>query len=96
MKIADIKLGLSGITVEAKVVEIGDSRDVNTKYGVRTVADAILEDDTGQIKFSLWEDQINAVSVGDNVVVNGAYVTQFRNVLQLSIPKAGKLEVVKQ
>ena len=95
MKIAEIRLGMSGISVEAKIVEIGESRDVNTKYGVKTVADAILEDDTGQIKFSLWETQIDSVSVGDNVVVHGAYVTQFRNVLQLSIPKAGKLEVVK-
>jgi len=96
MKIADIKLGLSGIIVEAKVVEIGESRDVNTKYGVKTVADAILEDDTGQIKLSLWEDQINSVSVGDNVAVRGAYVTQFRDTLQLNIPRSGKLEVVKQ
>ncbi len=95
MKIADIRLGLSGITIEAKVVEISEPRDVNTKYGVKSVADAILEDETGQIKFSLWEDQINSIAVGDSVVVHGAYVTQFRNVLQLSIPKSGKLEVVK-
>lgn len=95
MKIADIKLGMSGLNIEAKVVEISESRDVNTKYGVKSVADAILEDETGQIKFSLWEDQINSVAVGDSVVVHGAYVTQFRNVLQLSIPKSGKLEVVK-
>ncbi|MBI2546849.1 MAG: DNA-binding protein [Candidatus Aenigmarchaeota archaeon] len=95
MKIADIKLGLSGITVEAKVVEKGEPRDVNTKYGVKSVADSVLEDETGQIKLSLWEEQINSVSVGDNVIVKGAYVTQFRNVLQLSMPKGGKLEVVK-
>ncbi|MBI2545349.1 MAG: DNA-binding protein [Candidatus Aenigmarchaeota archaeon] len=92
MKIADIKLGLSAITVEAKVVEIGEPRDVNTKYGVKSVADAILEDETGQIKLSLWEGQIESVAIGDTVVVHGAYVTQFRNTLQLSIPKSGKLE----
>lgn len=92
MKIADIRLGMSAITVEAKVVDIGEPRDVNTKYGVKSVADAMLEDDTGQIKLSLWETQIEAISVGDKVAVHGAYVTQFRNVLQLSIPKMGKLE----
>ncbi len=96
MKIADIKIGLSGITVEAKVVEVSDSRDVNTKYGVRAVADAILEDETGQIKFSLWEDQIKSVAVGDKVTIHGAYVTQFRNVLQLAIPKSGKIEVAEE
>ena len=95
MKISDIKLGMSGISVEAKIVEVGESRDVNTKYGVKTVADAVLEDGTGQIKLSLWENQIDSVSVGDNVTVRGAYVTQFRDVIQLNIPKSGKLEVVK-
>ena len=92
MKIADIRLGMSAITIEAKVVDIGEPRDVNTKYGVKSVADAMLEDDTGQIKLSLWENQIESVSVGDKIAVHGAYVTQFRNVLQLSIPKMGKLE----
>ncbi len=95
MKISDIKVGLSGINVEAKVIEIGEPRDVNTKYGPRSVADAILEDETGQIKFSLWEDQIKSVSVGDKVSIQGAYVNQFRNTMQLAIPKSGKLEVVK-
>lgn len=96
MKIADIKVGLSGISVEGKIVEIGDTRDVNTKYGVRSVADAVLEDDTGQIRLSLWEDQINSVSIGDKIVISGAYVTQFRDMLQLNIPRNGKLEVIKQ
>ena len=65
------------------------------KYGVKSVEDAILEDETAQIKFSLWEGQIKSISVGDKVAVQGAYVTQFRNVLQLSIPKSGKLEIIK-
>jgi replication factor A1 len=95
MNISDIRPGMNGVSLEARVVEIGESRRVNTRYGARTVADATLEDDTGRIRLSLWEDQINSVSVGDKIVVHGAYVTQFRNVLQLSIPKAGKLEVVK-
>ncbi|MBI2542624.1 MAG: DNA-binding protein [Candidatus Aenigmarchaeota archaeon] len=95
MKISDIRLGVSGIIIEAKIVEVGEPRTVNTKYGPRNVADAILEDGTGQIKLSLWEDQIDSVSVGDKVAVRGAYVTQFRDTLQLNIPKTGKLEVVK-
>lgn len=95
MKIADIKLGMSGINVEGKIIEIGESRDVNTKYGIKSVADAIIEDDTGQIKLSLWEDQIDSVSVGDILDIKGAYVTQFRNTLQLNLPKSGKMEIVK-
>jgi ssDNA-binding replication factor A large subunit len=45
---------------------------------------------------SLWENQINSVAVGDMVTVSGAYVTEFREKLQLSIPKTGKIEANKE
>jgi len=95
MKISDISAGMSNVSVEAKVVDISESRDVQTRYGPRTVADATLEDETGQITISLWEKQINSVTVGDRVRVVGAYVTKFRDKLQLNIPKSGRLEVLK-
>lgn len=96
VKISDIKRGMSGISLTAKIIDISDPRDVQTKYGKRSVADATLEDETGQITLSLWENQINSVSVGDLVSVSGAYVTEFRDKLQLSIPKTGKLEVTEE
>jgi ssDNA-binding replication factor A large subunit len=95
MKISDITAGMSNVSVEAKVVDVSESRDVQTRYGPRTVADATLEDETGQISVSLWEKQINSVTVGDRVRVVGAYVTKFRDKLQLNIPKSGRLEVLK-
>ena len=42
---------------------------------------------------SLWENQIDRVSVGNEVSISGAYVTEFRNELQLNIPRSGKLEI---
>ena len=95
MKIADVKVGMSNIVLTVKVIEISEVRDVQTKYGPRSVADAIIEDDTGQISLSLWEGQIKSVSVGNTINIAGAYSTQFREKLQLSIPKNGKLEVVE-
>jgi replication factor A1 len=95
MKIKEIKSGMSNVSVEGKIVEISETRDVQTKYGRRSVADATLEDDTGSISLSLWEDQIDSVSVGDKVSISGAFVTQFRDKLQLSIPRSGKIEVLK-
>jgi replication factor A1 len=95
MKIGDIVAGMSNVSVEAKVISISESRDVQTRYGPRTVADAIIEDETGQIILSLWEKQISSVAVGDKIRVIGAYVTKFRDKLQLNIPKSGRLEVLK-
>lgn len=93
MKISEVKQGMSNVTVEGKVIDISEPRQVNTRYGPKRVADAVVEDDSGQIKLSLWEDQINSIAIGDSIVVSGAYVTVFRDQTQLNIPKSGKLEV---
>ncbi|MCC5994404.1 MAG: OB-fold nucleic acid binding domain-containing protein [Candidatus Aenigmarchaeota archaeon] len=95
MKIKDIKVGMSNINVEAGVVDKSDSRSVQTKYGRREVADVLLEDDTGRIKASLWEDQIEKANVGDKVKISEAYVTEFRGELQLNIPTKGSIETIK-
>lgn len=96
MKINEISRGLSGVTVQAKVVDKGEKREVNTKYGKRSVADVTLEDETGQISLSLWEEKIDEVKIGDTVKLEGGYVTEFRDKTQLNLPKNGKLEVVEE
>ena len=96
MKISEIQRGMSNISAEGKILDISEVREVNTRYGKRNVADAMVEDDSGQIKISLWEDQITSVRVGDKISISGAYVTEFRDVLQLNIPRSGKLELQKE
>ena len=87
---------MSGITVEGKIVDKSETRRVSTRYGPRSVADATLQDETGSVKLSLWEEKIDSVSIGDKVKINGAYVTEFRNELQLNIPRSGKLEITEE
>ena len=96
MKISEISRGLSGISVQAKVVDKGEKREVNTKYGKRSVADITLEDESGQINLSLWEEKIDEVKIGDTIKLEGGYVTEFREKTQLNLPKSGKLEVVEE
>ena len=94
MKINEIKHGMSGVSTEGKITEKSEPRRVNTRYGRRSVADAKLEDETGAIKLSLWEEKIDMVNIGDKVAITGAYVTEFRNELQLNIPRSGELEII--
>ena len=96
MKISDLKSGMSKVAIKAKIVDISETRSVRTRYGVRSVANATLEDETGQIGLSLWEDQIGSVSIGDIVSIEGGYITEFRDELQLNIPRAGKIKVVRE
>jgi hypothetical protein len=94
LKINEIESGMNGVSMEGKIIEKSDPRNVNTRYGQRSVAEVILEDETGTIHLSLWEQQIDLVNVGDRVRITGAYVTEYRDVLQLNIPRSGTIEVV--
>lgn len=95
MKIEEIKRGMSNISLEAKVVDISEPRDVMTRFGRRSVADATLEDESGQITISLWQDQIQRINVGDKVSIGGAFATEFREKLQLNVPRSGKIQVIE-
>ena len=96
MKISDIKHGDSEINIEAEVTEKSYAREVRSKYGYRTlmVADATLKDETGIITLTLWNEQVMQVNVGDRVKIENGYAKSFRNVLQLSTGKNGKLTVI--
>ncbi len=96
MKISDIKEGDSEINIEAEVTEKSYAREVRSKYGYRPlmVADATLQDETGKITLTLWNEQVKQVMVGDKVKIENGYAKSFRNVLQLSTGKYGKLTVI--
>jgi replication factor A1 len=94
MKINELKAGASNVSVEAKVTEKSEPREVITKYGKRlSVADIVLKDSTGTIKMSLWGNDINTVNVGDTIEVSNGYVNEFRGTPQLSTGKFGKIAV---
>jgi len=95
VKISDIKEGDNEINIEAEVMEKSYAREVRSKYGrVLMVADATLKDETGKITMTLWNEQVKQVMVGDKVKIENGYAKSFRNILQLSTGKYGKLTVI--
>ena len=96
MNICDITEGDNEINIEAEVTEKSYAREVRNKYGYRPlmVADATLKDETGKITLTLWNEQISQIKVGDKVKIENGYAKSFRNVLQLSTGKYGKIIVI--
>lgn len=83
-------------TVEGTVESISEPRTVNLKAGGQAqVADAILKDDTGQIKLTLWDAQIKMVKAGSKVTVENGYINSFKGENSLNVGKYGKLNVVE-
>lgn len=81
------------VSVEAKVVEKGDVREVRSRFKDETyrIVDAVVADETGSVKLTLWNEQIEQVNVGDNIKIENGYVTSFKGEIQLNVGKFGKL-----
>lgn len=62
LKINQIKAGIDRITLTGCVISVSEKKEVETRFGKAYVANADLEDDTGQIVLNLWKDQIDMVA----------------------------------
>jgi len=72
----------------------GEVRTVNMKRGgTIDVCDAVLSDDSGEIKFTLWGDDIAKVNEGDMVVIKNGYTNSFQGEISLGKGKYGEMLV---
>jgi len=95
--ISELVLGQKKVSLNAKVVEKGDPHEVHSKFRDEpyVVCDLVLADESGTIKLTLWEEEINKVNLNDNVQIENGYVTAWKKELQLNVGKFGKLTVTK-
>jgi replication factor A1 len=94
MKVSELKAGMRRVEVAAKVQELSEPRDVTTRTGEQSrVATAIVSDESGTVKLTLWNEQIDQVKVNSNVKIENGYVTSFRGETQLNVGRYGKLTV---
>jgi len=85
----------NGINIEGTVERKGETRTVNKKVGgTIDVCDAYLVDDVGEIKLTLWGDDIPKISDGSKVKITNGYTNTFKGEVSLTKGKYGQLEVV--
>lgn len=93
MSISELKAGMRNVSITGKIDSVGEPRTVNLRAGgTNTVADAIISDESGSIKLSLWGEEINNVQPGDRVSVENGYINTFRGENSLNVGKFGKLK----
>ncbi|HLD89222.1 MAG TPA: OB-fold nucleic acid binding domain-containing protein [Candidatus Nanoarchaeia archaeon] len=94
MEITDIKSNTGNIDVQGEIVEIGEIREFNKFGRSGKVANAKLKTSSGEITLTLWNDQVDQVKVGDKVHLINGWASEFKEEIQISTGKFGKLEVV--
>ncbi len=95
-KIGDLKVGMKKVSLKAEVLEIPESKIVYTRYGTAAcVSNTLIRDETGSMKMSLWNHQINMVHKGDRVEVKNGEVAWFSGERQLRLGRGGRLSVIE-
>ena len=94
MEIKDLKPKMGNVEIVATVKDISEEREFEKFGKTGRVTNAILFDETGTIKMSLWNEQIDQIKVSDTVHIKNGYVSEWQGEMQLSTGKFGSLEVV--
>ena len=94
MQIKDLKPKLGNVDIVIDVVDVGDAREFNKFGKPGKVATAIAKDETGDIKLTLWNEDIDKVKAGDKIHLTNGYVNEWQGEMQLTTGRMGKMEVV--
>jgi replication factor A1 len=96
MEIKDIEANKGNVDIVAEVVSKDEPREFE-KFGKKgSVCNAKLKDDSGEVKLTLWNDDIGGVEIGDKIHVQNGWCSEYQGEKQLSAGKFGKIEVVEK
>ncbi|MBR9692143.1 hypothetical protein GOV06_05155 [Candidatus Woesearchaeota archaeon] len=94
VQIQDLEVRQGDVDIVIEIVEVGEIKEFQKFDKSGRVATAKAKDETGEIKLSLWNEQIDQIKAGDKVHITNGYVNEFQGEKQLTTGKFGKLEVV--
>jgi replication factor A1 len=91
-KVRDLTPNSKQVNVLAKVVNIGEPKEVMGKFGdPRKVCEAVVGDDTATIILSLWNEQIGTIQKDETILVDNGYVSLVRGHMRLNVGRYGNL-----
>jgi len=98
MSVSDLGPRSRKVNVKVKVVELNEAREVTSRKdgSVNRVTEALVGDDTGVIFLTLWNDDIDRVSVDSALKISNGYCNVFKNSLRLNIGRYGSIEETEE
>ena len=94
MQVKDLKPKQGNVDINLDVVDVGDTREFSKFGKPGKVANAVAKDETGDIKLTLWNDDIEKIKAGDKVHLINGYVNEWQGEMQLTTGRLGKIEVI--
>ncbi|WP_414837481.1 OB-fold nucleic acid binding domain-containing protein [Candidatus Nanosalina sp. VS9-1] len=96
MTVEELDPEADDVEITGEIAELPTPRAVSTRYGQKRIVTVVFEDDTGQVDLTLWEEEIDAIEEGAKVHIEGAYVREWADDIQLNISRDGSIEKVEE
>jgi replication factor A1 len=95
MEIDDLKERQRNVNLEGvKVTELSPVKEFSRMGEPGRVCNATIEDDSGSVALTLWNDEIDEVEEGDILNIKNGYVKMWRGNMQVNTGRKGSFEVV--
>lgn len=96
-RIADVSDNDQRYFIEGKIESISESKEVFSKKDNKhhQIAEVVLEDSSASIKLVLWDDMIRQVRTGERIRIETAYVSTFRDEMQLNVSQFGRIAILQ-
>jgi len=95
-KVMELKPEMRNINMTVRVISSDEPKTINTRSGQRTISEAIVGDETGRVKLTLWGKAAGTVKEGQVIEIKGAWTTTYRGDVQLNIGGANNVKVVAE
>jgi replication factor A1 len=96
-KIGDLNLSMGSVNVAALATQVGDEREFVRRDGTEgKVVSILLEDDTGTVRLSLWDedaDKAQSISEGTIIVVENGYTRSGYGGIDLNVGRNGRVHI---
>jgi len=92
MDISELRNGQEKVDIEATIIDVEEPREFNKFGKIIRVANATIEDESGKIKLTLWNQDIQKAEVGAKIKITNGFVNEFKGEKQVTSGKFGKLE----
>ena len=94
MQVKDLKPKQGNVDIVIDVIDVESPREFQKFGKPGKVTTAVAKDETGDIKLTLWNEDIDKVKAGDKIHLTNGYVNEWQGEMQLTTGRMGKLEVV--
>jgi len=94
MKVSDLKPNMPVDVLVLDVLSVSEPREFSTFKGAGRVCNAEAKDETGKVKMTLWNEQIEQIAEGQKIKIENGWATEYKGTLQVGTGKKGTLTIM--